>query len=66
MSKVVKALIISAAATGAAALALRAFDWYTTSPPEPDAPEFPGVDPDEMSAEEVDALMNELASQLDL
>lgn len=63
MSKLLRALLISAAATGAAALLLNALDLESVDVPPRD-PGFLGIDPDELSEEEVDALMEELASQL--
>lgn len=62
MSKFVKALLLSAAATGVAALLLRRFDLDETHSRE-DAG-FLGPDPETMDEDQVDALLNELASQL--
>ena len=64
MSKFLRALLISAAATGVVALLLNAIDLDRADAPYGDGAEFPGMDPDDLSDEEVDALMNELASQL--
>lgn len=64
MFKFLRALLISAAATGVVALLLNAIDLESADAPRGDGPDFPGMDPDDLSEEEVDALMNELASQL--
>lgn len=64
MSKFLRALLISAAATGAAALLLNAIDLESAGASSSDGPDFPGMDPDDLSEEDVDALMEELASQL--
>lgn len=64
MSKILKALVVSAAATGVAALALKALDLEATPDPEPQEPGFPGLGPDELDDEDVGALMNELAQHL--
>jgi len=65
MSKFWKTLLLTAAATGVAALVLRQLDldaareeWADTGS------EFPGMDPDDMQEEDVAMLLNELASQL--
>ena len=65
MSRVLKAFLISAAATGVAALVLRQLDLENTPSPELDDP-FSGMDPDAMPEEDVELLMRELASQLGL
>lgn len=62
MPKFVKALLLSAAATGVAALLLSRLD-LDDGRPEPDAG-FPGPDPETMDEEDVDMLLNELASHL--
>lgn len=62
MSKFVKALLLSAAATGVAALLLQQVDLEGTQPRE-DAG-FPGPDPETMDEDQIDALLNELASHL--
>lgn len=62
MPKLVKALLLSAASTGVAALLLSRLDLDEARPGEGDA--FPGPDPDTMDQEDVDMLLNELASQL--
>ncbi|WP_022836513.1 hypothetical protein [Salisaeta longa] len=60
MRKLTKALLLTAAATGAAALVLRQIDW--------DPPRASGgpaaLDPDEMPEEDVNMLLRELAAQL--
>ena len=66
MSRVLKALLISAAATGVAALVLRQLDLdRPDSSPSDDMP-FGSMDPDAMPDEDVELLMRELASQLGL
>ena len=65
MSKFFRALLVTAAVTGVAAIALNALDLDSADDEMSSAP-FTGMDPDNMSEEDVDALMNELASQLDL
>jgi hypothetical protein len=64
MSKVLKALVVSAAATGVAALALNALDLQDSPAADASDASFPGFGPDEINEEDVDALMNELAQQL--
>jgi len=64
MSKFFRALLISAAATGVVAIALHALDLDAEDSPDAHESSFAGMDPDDMSEEDVDALMNELASQL--
>jgi hypothetical protein len=65
MSKFFRALLVTAAVTGVAAIALNALD-LDSADDEMGGTPFPGMDPDNMSEEDVDALMNELASQLNL
>lgn len=62
MCKFTKALLLSAAATGVAALLLDQLDLEAAAS-EAD-PGFPGPDPDEIAEEDVEMLLNELASQL--
>jgi hypothetical protein len=62
MPKFLKALLISAAATGVAALVLKQLDLDTPQPDE--AGGFPGMNPDDMAGEDVEMLLKELASQL--
>ena len=65
MSKLVKTLLLTAAATGVAALVLHQLDLEAAREQLADAgPEFPGMDPDDMKEEDVAMLLNELASQL--
>lgn len=64
MSKFFRALLIAAATTGVAALLLNALDLERAEAPPSDGQGFLGMDPDDLSEEEVDALMEELASQL--
>jgi len=66
MTRVLKALLISAAATGVAALVLRQLDLDQPIPPSSDDMPFGGMDPDDMPDEDVELLMRELASQLGL
>ncbi len=62
MCKFTKALLLSAAATGVAALLLDQLDLDAASS---DAdPGVPGPDPDDIAEEDVEMLLNELASQL--
>lgn len=62
MRTFVKALLISAAATGVAALLLDQLDLDAAEPaPESD---FPGPNPENMDEEAVESLLNELAAQL--
>jgi len=65
MSNVLRALLISAAATGVFAVVLNALDLDAVDSSAPEDP-FTGMDPDDLSEAEVDALMKELASQLSL
>lgn len=62
MSKFVKAVLLSAAATGVAALLISRLD-LDEYRPDRDAG-FPGPDPETMDQEDVDMLLNELASHL--
>jgi len=65
MSKFLKTLLLTAAATGAAALVLRQLDLDAARDElADDVPGFPGMDPDNMGEEDVAMLLNELASQL--
>lgn len=66
MTRVLKALLISAAATGVAALVLRQLDLDQPTPHSHDDMPFGGMDPDDMPDEDVELLMRELASQLGL
>ena len=60
MRKLAKALLLSAAATGVAALLLNQLD-FDAARPDPNAG-FP--DPDDFAEEDVENLLNELASHL--
>ncbi len=62
MTKFTKALLFSAAAAGAAALVLNHLD-LDAAPAAPD-PGFPGPNPDDIAEEDVEMMLNELASQL--
>lgn len=62
MRKFTKALLLSAAATGVAALALNQLD-LDAAQPDP-GPEFPGPDPENIAEEDVEQLLNELAAHL--
>ncbi len=62
MRKFLSALLLSAAATGVAALALNQLD-LDAAQPDPDAG-FPGPDPENIDEEDVEQLLNELASHL--
>lgn len=62
MSKFVKALLLSAAATGVAALVLNQLDLDAARTEL--EPEFPGPDPEDLNEDDVAMLLNELASQL--
>lgn len=62
MRKFTKALILSAAATGVAALLLEQLDLDSARPESEDG--FPGPDPDDVAEEDVNVLLNELAAQL--
>lgn len=62
MGKFTKALLLSAAATGVAALLLDQLD-LDEARPDPNAG-FPGPNPDDMAEEDVEMLLKELGSQL--
>ena len=62
MRKFLSALLLSAAATGVAALALNRLD-LDAARPDPDAG-FSGTDPENLAEEDVEQLMNELAAHL--
>lgn len=62
MRKFMSALLLSAAATGVAALLLDQLD-LDAARSAPDAG-FPGPDPGNIAEEDVENLLNELASQL--
>lgn len=65
MSKFFRTLLLTAAATGAAALLLRQVDLEAARTElNEQGPGFPGMDPDDMQEEDVAMLLNELASQL--
>lgn len=64
MSKFTKALLLSAAATGVAALLLDQLD-LDAAQPNPDSG-FPGPNPDNIAEEDVEMLLQELGSQLQL
>jgi len=65
MSKFWKTLLLTAAATGAAALVLRQLDLDAAREERADSgSEVPGPDPENMGEEDVAMLLNELASQL--
>jgi hypothetical protein len=65
MSKFLRTLLLTAAATGVAALVLRQLDLDAARAEWADAgAEFPGPDPENMGEEDVAMLLNELASQL--
>jgi hypothetical protein len=66
MSKFLRALLITAAATGVVAVLLNALDLDGAPDADAGAAPFDGMDPDDLSEEDVDTLMNELASQLNL
>ncbi len=63
MSKFIRTLLLTAAATGAAALVLRQLDLEAARAEQAD-PGIPGMDPDNMEEEDVAMLLDELASQL--
>jgi hypothetical protein len=63
MSKFWKTLLLTAAATGAAALVLSQLDLDAARNDLADDG-FPGPDPENMGEEDVAMLLNELASQL--
>lgn len=65
MSKFWKTVLLTAAATGAAAVLLHQLDLESARKElRESGPEFPGFDPDDMGEEDVAMLLNELASQL--
>jgi hypothetical protein len=65
MSKFFKTLLLTAAATGAAAFILHQLDLEAAREEMRDAePGFPGPDPENVDEEDVAMLLNELASQL--
>jgi len=65
MSKFLKTLLLTAAATGAAAVVLHQLDLEAARQERADEPPgFPGMDPENMGEEDVAMLLNELASQL--
>jgi len=65
MSKFFRSILLTAAATGAAALILRQIDLDAARVGQNDRePDFPGLDPDDMQEEDVAMLLNELASHL--
>jgi len=63
MSKFLRTLLLTAAATGAAALVLRQLD-LEAARAEQATPGIPDMDPDNMKEEDVAMLLDELASQL--
>lgn len=65
MSKFWKTLLLTATATGVAAVVLHQLDLEAARDELAESgPEFPGMDPDDMKEEDVAMLLNELASQL--
>lgn len=65
MSKFLKTVLLTAAATGAAALLLHQLDLESAREQmNQSRQEFPGLDPEDMKEEDVAMLLNELASQL--
>ncbi|MFB6249232.1 MAG: hypothetical protein ABEL97_11755 [Salinibacter sp.] len=64
MSKLLKTLLLTAAATGAAALVLYQLDLEAARDELAPDDDFPGPDPENMGEEDVAMLLNELASQL--
>ena len=62
MRTVFRALLVSAAATGVAALLLDQLDLDAACPRPDDG--VPGPNPDDMAEEDVAMMLNELASQL--
>lgn len=65
MSKFFKALLLTAAATGVAAVVLHQLDLDAAREALAEREDsFPGLDPDDMKEEDVAMLLNELASQL--
>jgi len=63
MSKFLRTLLLTAAATGAAALVLRQLDLEAARAEQATAG-IPDMDPDNMKEEDVAMLLDELASQL--
>jgi hypothetical protein len=65
MSKFWKTLLLTATATGVAAVVLHQLDLDAARDQLAESsPEFPGMTPDDMKEEDVAMLLNELASQL--
>lgn len=64
MSKVWRALLISAVATGAAAVVLKLIEPEKTPPPPPLPSQNPYVDADTMTPDEQAMLLQELDAQL--
>lgn len=65
MSKFLKTLLLTAAATGVAAAVLYQIDFEAArNELGPEGPDFPDMDPDDMGEEDVAMLLNELASHL--
>ena len=65
MGKLFRTLLITAAATGAAAFVLTKFQEPAFPPPKRDVPPRPPApEPDEFTDEQVQALTDELAAQL--
>jgi len=62
MRKLLKALLLTAAASGAAYVLLDRLDFDAPAPSSEGSP--PGMDPDEMPGEDVELLLKELASHL--
>lgn len=63
MSKLLKALLLTAAATGVAAVLIRQLDLDGAPSSDPGS-EFPGMNPDDMPEEDLELLLKELASHL--
>ena len=63
MPKFLKALLISAAATGVAAFVLQKIDLDAATGSD-DTDGFPGMNPEDMAGEDVEMLLKELASHL--
>lgn len=63
MSKFLKALLLSAVATGVAAILLQQLDLESAAAMNDDDG-LPGMNPDDMAEEDVEMLLKELASQL--
>lgn len=65
MSKLLRTLLLTAAATGAAAVLLQQIDLEAARADLAETgPEFPGLDPQDMKEEDVAMLLDELASHL--